>query len=101
MRPSKVPQCYILRFDIQGFIIFEISLERLSVCSYRLLACTTFFDEVLLKKRFKRPREIFICIHFLYTFCFDKKRFTISVIGIVVFASIANSSGKAVGVKRK
>lgn len=49
MRPSKVPQCYILRFDIQGFIIFEISLERFSVCSYRLLACTTFFDEVLLK----------------------------------------------------
>lgn len=49
MRPCKVPQCYILRFDIQGFIIFKISLERFSVCSYRLLACTTFFDEVLLK----------------------------------------------------
>ena len=73
MRPSKVPQCYILRFDIQGFIIFEISLERFSVCSYRLLACTTFFDEVLLKKRFKRPREIFYMYPFSLYFLFDKK----------------------------
>ena len=74
MRPSKVPQCYILRFDIQGFIIFEISLERFSVCSYRLLACTTFFDEVLLKKRFKRPREIFYMYPiFFISFCLIKK----------------------------